>query len=719
MTRIICLLILPILAFNISYATETAVITGSTSIVGNIDATRLNNAAADPRNWLSHGRTYNEQRFSPLKQINTTSIDQLGLAWFTELDTNRGIEATPIVVDGVMFVTASWSIVVAIDAKTGERLWTFDPKVDGRWAAKYACCDVINRGVAVWQGKVFVATLDGRLIAIDAASGKKRWETLTIDKNYPYTITGAPRVVKGKVMIGNSGGDFGVRGYISAYDADTGSQVWRFYTVPSSYHGPHESKAVAMAAKTWAEDSWWSLQGGGTVWNAMAYDPELDLFYFGVGNGTPWSRRQRSPTGGDNLFLSSIIAVKPDTGEYVWHYQTTPGESWNYSAVEDIILADVTIAGRKRKVLMQAPKNGFFYVLDRTDGQLISAEAYIDQNWASHIDLKTGRPVTYPGAFYGTEGRIIIPGPSGGHNWRPMSFNPETGLVYFAAMQIPTYYRLRDDFTADFGFDNSGYIDEGFNVKAKAPDGNKATLRLSLFLLAWDPIQQRERWRVKQKSLGGGTLATAGQLVFQGRGSGEFIAYDAETGEQLWAFSSGTSIMPGPVSYEIDGEQYISVMVGRGGGGGLVGGPTAAKWGEIENKNRVLSFKLGAKETLPAPPKRNLILAPPPKVTDAATLAKGKALYGTYCFMCHGLSTVSGGVIPDLRYSNEGIHALWNPIVLEGLFESKGMRSHGQVLSEDDAQAIRAYVIEQAHRLYKRQQKNLQKIKVSNDKEGQ
>ncbi|ARN74767.1 PQQ-dependent dehydrogenase, methanol/ethanol family [Oceanicoccus sagamiensis] len=671
---------------------------------GQVTEQRLNNAAHDGDNWLSHGRTYSEQRFSPLTQINDSNISTLGLAWFAELNTQRGIEATPIVVDGVMYVTASWNIIVAIDAKTGRELWRYDPKVNRNWAAKHACCDVINRGVAAWGGAIYSATLDGRLLALNAATGELLWEALTIDQRYPYTITGAPRVVKGKVMIGNSGADFGVRGYISAYDANNGKQLWRFYTVPESKDGPHETDAVAMAAETWSKDSWWSLKGGGTVWNAMAYDPELDLFYFGVGNGTPWSVKQRSPGGGDNLFLSSIIAVRPDTGEYVWHYQTTPGESWNYSAVEDIILAELTIDGQLRQVLMQAPKNGFFYVLDRRSGELISAEPFVDVNWATHIDKKTGRPVIYPGAFYGNEGRLIVPGPSGGHNWRPMSFNPATGLVYFAAMQIPNYYRINENFKPEPGFDNSGFIDKGFNVKAKAPDGGKASLNFSLFLLAWDPVAQKEVWRIDQTKLGGGTLTTAGNLVFQGLGSGVFSAYDAKTGKSLWSFNIGTSIMPGPVSYTVDGEQYITVLVGRGGGGGLVGGPTAAKWAEVKNMNRVVTFKLGAHQTMPMPEPTDRVLDPIPLPTkDKAVIQQGKALYGTYCFMCHGLSAVSGGVLPDLRYTDKVRHGLWQDIVIGGLLESNGMRSHGDVLTAQQATAIQTYVLSQAHRLKKRQ----------------
>ena len=360
-----------------------------------VDAERIINADREPQNWLAHGRTYDEQRFSPLTTINTDSVSKLGLAWYLDLGTNRGLEATPIVVDGVIYVSGAWNIIYAIDARSGKLLWQHDPETSRVWVAEYAVHDAVSRGLAVWDGKVIAATLDGRLFALDATNGGLLWSVLTIDRSKPYTITGAPRVIKGRVIIGNSGADYGVRGYLSAYDVSNGELDWRFYTVPGDPLKPQESAVLEMAVKTWTGDEWYKTGGGGTVWNSMAFDPELNLLYFGVGNGTPWSRELRSPGGGDNLFLSSIVAVNPDNGEYAWHYQTTPGESWNFSAVESIILAELEIEGKTRKVLIQAPKNGFFYVLDRATGELLSAEQYIEQNWASHVDMATGRPVEY------------------------------------------------------------------------------------------------------------------------------------------------------------------------------------------------------------------------------------------------------------------------------------------------------------------------------------
>ena len=337
-----------------------------------IDAARLTAADKEAGNWMSYGRTYDEQRFSPLQQVTAGNVAQLGLAWHYDLDAvHRAQESTPLVIDGVMYVTTAWSKVVALDARTGKELWRYDPKVPGEWGVN-ACCDVVNRGVAAWKGKLYLGTLDGRLVALDAATGKPAWEVLTVDRAYRYTITGAPRVIKDKVIIGNGGAEFGVRGYVSAYDADTGKLVWRFYTVPGDPTKPFESPALEKAAKTW-NGQWWKEGGGGTVWDSVAYDPKLDLLYIGTGNGAPWNRASRSPGGGDNLYLSSIMALKADTGEYVWHYQTTPGETWDFTATQHLILADITIDGRARQVIMQAPKNGFFYVLDRATGELISA----------------------------------------------------------------------------------------------------------------------------------------------------------------------------------------------------------------------------------------------------------------------------------------------------------------------------------------------------------
>jgi len=671
--------------------------------VAAVDMQRIINADREPQNWLAHGRTYDEQRFSPLTTINADNVSELGLAWYLDLGTDRGQEATPIVVDGVIYVSGAWNIVYAIDARSGELLWQHNPETSRVWVAEYAVHDAVSRGLAVWDGKVIAATLDGRLFALDARNGELLWSVLTIDRSKPYSITGAPRIVKGRVIIGNSGADYGVRGYVSAYDASNGELDWRFYTVPGDPSQPQESAALERAVKTWTGEEWYKTGGGGTVWNSMAFDPELNLLYFGVGNGTPWSRELRSPGGGDNLFLSSILAVNPDNGEYVWHYQTTPGESWNFSAVESIILADIEVEGQPRKVLIQAPKNGFFYVLDRATGELLSAQQYIEQNWASHIDMATGRPVEYPFARYKNQGRLIVPGPSGGHSWYPMSYSPHTQLAYIPALSVPGYYNHDEAYTYKPGFQNKG-IEEGVtDYRALNPQGNRQKLRFGTRLLAWDPKTQTERWRVEHADLPGGTLVTIGNLVFQGLGSGEFVAFAADTGMKLWNFEVGTTIMAGPVTYAVDGEQYVAALAGRGGGAGLVGGPMGSRWNGVINENRLLAFKLRGTTILP--PARKLVRQVSitdelrSVIEDKELISQGKKAYEQYCYMCHGLGVSSGGVIPDLRYANSQTFVDWQAIVIGGSRSAQGMRSFAGALSEDDALAIRAYVVQQAARL--------------------
>src|SRR5579871_5743777 len=427
-----------------------------------VDGAMINAADQHPDVWLSHGRTYSEQRYSPLKDITTSNVGQLGLAWFADLDVNRGMEASPLVVDGVMYVTSAWSIVYALDAKTGARKWTFDPQVDKERGQK-ACCDVVNRGVALWKGKVYVGTIDGRLIALDAATGKKIWDVVTVDQAKPYTITGAPRVIKGKVLIGNGGAELGVRGYLTAYDAETGQQAWRFFMTPNPEKKPDGAASDKFFADkgnaSWGDKGEWvETGGGGTPWDAIVYDPDLDIVYIGTGNGSPWNQKLRDPDGKDNLLLSSILALKPDTGEYVWHYQTTPGESWDYTATQPLILAELKIGDASRKVIMQAPKNGFFYVLDRANGQLISADKFQDNiTWATGVDMKTGRPQETPNARYQKpETSLHIPGPLGSHNWHPMAFSPDTGLVYIPAHTLPSIYADMPDFMYRPGFWNTG-----------------------------------------------------------------------------------------------------------------------------------------------------------------------------------------------------------------------------------------------------------------------
>ncbi len=432
----------PTLMLSIACAFAAAPVSAQDAAARAAAAQRVDDAfvranAAKSHDWPLTGLDYAETRFSRLDQLNDKNVKELGLAWTYNLESARGVEATPVVVDGVMYVSASWSVVHAIDARTGRKLWTFDPKIDkGVWG-KRGCCDVVNRGVALWKGKVYVGSFDGRLIALDAATGKQVWEKNTFEgQKGSYTITGAPRVYKGKVIIGNGGAEYGVRGYITAYDAETGEQKWRWFTVPGDPSKPYETEALAQAAKTWdPAGKYWEAGGGGTVWDSMVFDPELNTMYIGTGNASPWSRAQRSPKGGDNLYVASIVALDPDTGTYKWHYQETPGDDWDYTSTQPIILADLEIQGKPRKVLLHAPKNGFFFVIDRSSGKFISAKNFVDVNWATGYD-DHGRPIEVPAAR-GPKPYDSIPGPFGAHNWHPMSFNPQTGLVYLPAQNIP------------------------------------------------------------------------------------------------------------------------------------------------------------------------------------------------------------------------------------------------------------------------------------------
>ncbi|HEX7037259.1 MAG TPA: PQQ-dependent dehydrogenase, methanol/ethanol family [Pseudomonadales bacterium] len=666
-------------------------------LTGGIDGRRIAEADATPGDWLSYGRNYQEDRYSPLDRINVETVKDLGLAWYWDTGTTRGLESSPLVADGVMFSTGSWSVVWAHDAKTGELLWQYDPQVPREWG-RNACCDVVNRGAALWKGKVYVGTLDGRLIALDAGTGEPVWEVQTTDKSRPYTITGAPRVVKGKVIIGNGGAEYGVRGYITAYDADTGEELWRFYTVPGDPSKPFEGEHLEKAAATWRGGKWWEVGGGGTVWDAMAYDPELDLLYIGVGNGSPWNRYIRSPGGGDNLYLSSIVAIDPDDGSMAWHYQTTPGDTWDYTATQHIILADLTIDGTLRKVLMQAPKNGFFYVLDRATGEFISAEAYVPVNWATHIDPETGRPVENPDAHYANEPRLIRPAPYGGHNWHPMAYNRDTGLVYIPALDIPFSFAQDNAFKYKPTEWNTG-LDLAQTIPPKDPETMIAAMgEVKGHLAAWDPVAQKEVWRVQHDtSWNGGVLTTAGNLVFQGRSDGRLAAYTADTGELVWEFPTHVGIIAPPVTYEVDGEQYLTVLAGWGGAFALASGVPRHK-DNVLTEGRILTFKLGGNATLPEPRVTYLELPVPPEIeATQGEVAEGETLYHTYCAVCHGPGVISaGGGTPDLRYSGPDVHQNWNAIVLDGAFTGRGMVGFSHVLSPEDAHAIQAYVVNRA-----------------------
>jgi quinohemoprotein ethanol dehydrogenase len=661
----------------------------------NVDQARMLAADRNAGEWMSGGRTFDEQRFSPLRQINDRNVKQLSLAWYADIDTERGMESSAIVVDGVLYNVQPWNIVTAFDARTGRKLWTYDPQVPLKYG-RMACCDIVSRGLAAWKGKIYVASLDGRLIALDAKTGKPVWSTLTVDdSDRSYTITGAPRVYDGKVIIGNGGAEQGVRGYVSAYDAETGKMLWRFFTVPGEPAKGFENKAMEMAAKTWS-GQWWKPGGGGTVWDSVAYDPALHLLYVGVGNGSPWAQKFRSPEGGDNLFLASIVALNVDTGEYVWHYQTTPGEQWDYTATQQMILADLNIGGKPRKVLMQAPKNGFFYVLDRKTGELISAEKFSPINWATGIDKKTGRPIENPAVRYGVVPTLVSPGAGGAHNWNPMAYSPVTKLVYLPVSETYMAYAAAESYDIDkhqgLGTSFTGYDAERKKIAEYADAHTKG------WLSAWNPVTQKEVWRVAHPLNGsGGTLVTAGNLVFQGTISATMAAYRADNGKKLWDMPTQNVPVAAPITYTVNGEQYVAVNAGWGGGLAHV---ERSKYTKLFlGKPRLLVFKIGGKAKLPPlPPASRIVpeLQAPPKVTGTPDqVARGEKLYGANCVLCHGVAARGG--VKDLRHMSPATHGEFLDIVIGGKRAINGMGSFADTISKDDAEAIHQYVIARAN----------------------
>ena len=666
-----------------------------------VDAQRVVNADAAPEEWLTHGRTYREERFSPLDQIREDNVSDLGLAWFAELPTRRGIETTPLMADGRLYVTASWGHVLAYDARTGDLLWHFDPKVPKAYA-RHACCDVVNRGVALWGDRVYAASLDGRLRALDRDDGHVVWEVDTrLNDEDSYTITGAPRVVDGKVIIGNGGAEMAVRGYVTAYDAETGDEVWRFFTVPGDPSKGFEDKTQEWIASTWTGEWWKNGKGGGTAWDSFAFDPELNLLYIGVGNAASWNRKVRSPEGGDNLFVSSIVAVDADTGAYRWHYQTTPGDHWDYTATQHMILADIELKGHQRDVIMQAPKNGFFYVLDRKTGELLAAEKFMPVTWATHVDLETGRPVEAVGVRDTEEDRPIVPGPSGSHNWHPMSFSPDTGYVYIPAKVSSGVYR--DDFVTQRRrtiWTVNYEVSKMLALPDEMPFEDRAEVGAGLasgILMAWDPSTSREVWRVPTGFYsGGGVLSTHGNLVFQGDLSGQFNAYAADTGERVWTYPTQGGIMGSPITYSLDGEQYVAVAQGWGGESSLPFGAISGPQGMV-NISRLLVFKPGGQAELPiVETQEEALQAHALTSASPETIEHGRMLYNTYCSVCHGGNAVSGGLVPDLRYRVEALAPAWQAIVIDGALVEAGMPGWAPYLSPDEANEILAYVAHEA-----------------------
>jgi quinohemoprotein ethanol dehydrogenase len=655
--------------------------------------------------WISKGRDWREQHHSPLADINRYNVARLGLAWSYDATPRRGrmargLEATPLVVDGVLYTSLAWSEVVALEAASGRELWRYDPKADGAFDRK-ACCDVVNRGVAVARGRVYVGTLDGFLVSLDAATGRELWRVDTlIDRTRSYTVTGAPQVAGDVVVIGNGGGEFGVRGYFTAYDVTSGVLRWRFFTVPGDPAQGYEHPEVAAAAKTWDPKSSWESGGGGTAWDAMAYDPELNLLYVGTGNASPYPSWIRSPAGGDNLYLASILALDPRTGRLVWHYQTTPAESWDYTATQPFVLADLEIGGRQRPVLMQAPKNGFFYVLDRRSGELLTAQNFVHVNWASRIDLTTGRPVLTGQGWYQDKPKLVFPSQAGGHNWMPMSYSAQTGLVYLTAIDAPMLFTTTPGYRYMPGRFNMGSVGQLPPIPAEYSQGAPHT-NVEERLIAWDPVHQREAWRVPLGGFwNGGTLSTDGGLVFQGTSGGQFVAYDAATGRELKKLETGVGIMAAPATYRVGGEQFVVVLAGYGGAmqKAFVPGVAARTY---QNQAQIFAFRLGGGpvelpprvETRPLPASRY------PVDASSASIARGHDLYATHCARCHGGlwgDTPSG--YPDLMRLPPGIHAMFPGIVLGGALAYNGMASFSDVLTAADVDAIQSFLKSETNR---------------------
>ncbi len=655
--------------------------------------------ANDPSgaHWAGYGRTFDESRYSPLREIAAENVGRLGLKWAVDLPDVHTVTTVPLAVDGVIYFAAGYSVVHAVDARSGEILWRYDPEV---WRVDPIKQRIAwgSRGLAIWKGRVYVGTVDGRLIAIDAARGEPVWSVMTQEKGDTRYITGAPRVFDDMVIIGHGGADYGAtRGYVTAYDATTGEQRWRFHIVPGNPADGFENEAMAMAAKTWTGE-WWKHGGGGTVWNAMTYDPEFDRIYLGTGNGAPWNQKIRSPDGGDNLFLCSVLALDAQTGEYVWHYQTNPGETWDYNSAMDIVLATLDLAGESRKVILHAPKNGFFYVIDRESGKLISAEKIVEVTWADRIDLETGRPVETPNARYENGGVLIRPGDSGAHSWHPMAFSPDTGLAYVPAREIAGYYSDEGVDLENWEFTPGIQYETGLR---EVTDGNEEvpTDLATSALLAWNPVTQKEVWRVPTPgAFGGGIMTSAGDLVMQGDPDGRLNAYHADTGELLWSFDLGVGTLSPPITYQVDGKQHVSILAGWGGSVQAYGAATAQEgWIGRTQPRRLLTFVLDGDATLPRPARTR---APEPIVVpgfeiDLEQAAHGRTLY-VRCTICHGLGAVAGGYAPDLRASTVPLsEETFAAVVRDGTLRQRGMPMFPE-LDEADLGALRHYLRKRA-----------------------
>jgi len=665
---------------------------GSAAIAAaNVSDERLLNAENEPGQWLMNGGTYEERHYSPLDEINRDNIDQLNLAWFADYDVNLSQQGTPLYVDGVIYVSTAWSMVNAFDARTGKLLWHYDPQTP-REIVSRVCCGIVNRGIAAYEGKIYLGTLDGYLVAINADTGEEEWRKLTLDPSGPQTITSAPRIVKGQVLIGNSGSEKSARGYLGAYDANTGEDLWRVYTVPGNPELGFETPQMELAASTWS-GSWWELGGGGTVWDAIIYDEVDNLVIFGTGNGTPWDQRARDPEGGDNLFVASILAVDADTGEYVWHYQTTPGDTWDYDAMSPMMLVDLEVDGVDRHVVMQPNKNGFFYMLDAATGELLRGYPFTEVNWATGIDLDTGRPIEVPEARYDHENIWnLAPGVQGGHGWHANAWNPETGLIYIATQRAYFAMQSLENFTpnADPTANNLAIdMSANFIYYRDNPDAPREFVG---YVSAWNPVTGEEVWRGEEnQGPTGAVLSSGGGLVFSGGGNStnEFRAYDTVTGEKLWSFDTQTGMVAAPITFELDGKQYVVASVGINQAGNYF----------APNYSRLLVFTLGGEAELPEPltytPRE---LNPPELLASQDVIDQGGELYSQHCSVCHGIGGQQRGanfpnlLVTPLLHSQQG----FDQVVIDGVRTDKGMVSFANRMDAAGSDAIRWFLVDQA-----------------------
>ncbi len=694
---------------------------GGTERMGSIDAQRLARAAEQPGEWMTAGGDGSGSYFSRLNRINDRNAQQLGFAWDYQLPTSRGLEATPIVVDGTLYTSGNWGNVYAIDAATGHERWVYRPDVDTQWA-RYACCDAVNRGVAVWQGKVYVASLDGFLHALDAATGRLLWKVDATPGRGPgdfhYFITGAPLIAGDSVVIGNGGSDFrGARGSIAAFDLNSGKLRWRFYTVPRDPRkGPQDQPHLNAAIRTWGAQYDWNMGGGGSVWDGLSYDPGLRLVYFGTANPSPYVIGKDTPAE-DALFAASLMAVHADTGTLAWYYQEVPGDGWDYDATQKLILTDLEIAGRTRSVLLQAAKNGYVYVLDRATGELLSARPFTFVNWTKGLDPATHRPIRNPVADYSRGPALVFPAMTGAHGWQPMSYSPVTHLLYIPVIDAAMIFietRNRPVGHIEGNFTVAGAMPEDYDPQGMAslfgalpPLGNLQknigkSIRTRNVLRAVEPLTGRIAWEQADAHLwDGGVISTAGNLVMRGDVAGKFNIYGADTGKLLRSIDVGTSIMAAPATYSVGGEQFVAVMAGYGGGTLFMPFPEDSAARKYGNAGRIVAFKLGG-GPVPRPPERKLMPfeQPPAREGTKQTVETGEKLYARFCSRCHVFGV---GMLPDLRRLSGSTHGIFYEIVLRGAYRGKGMPSWDDVLSRSDAEAIHAYLVDQAWAAYTEQ----------------